>query len=162
MTGTVRYPDHHHTSGKSVVWVLLMDSRRAQLFKKDLDAIAPMLVPILKKSLTAEPVKREMGRHRLGRVFESMSSARHMLEPHANQRDETRKRFVHKIAAYLHEALEQKQFNELILIAPKKLVGEMRSTLGGAGHTVIAEVPKDLTRAPLNGLSLYLAEQGLI
>lgn len=156
-----RYRDHEkHGHLPAKIWVLVMDSERAQFFTKDPDALEPMLIPVNPVPMTASPLEKEK-RSDPGRVYESVGHQRHAVEQ-MNPREEKRKRFVQKVAASLHQALEQKDFDELIIVAPNKVLGTLRPLLDGAGHHVTAEIGKDLTRAPLKALSLYLAEQHLI
>lgn len=157
------YKERAKKGGKqAITWVLVMDSRRAQIFTQDPEAVGPMLIPVITEPMQADPVEREMGRQALPRVFASTGKMRHAIEPHIDPTRESRKRFVHQVVGRLHEALEKKQFEQLIVVAPKKVIGELRPSLDGVGDKVIAEVPKDLTRVPLRALAVYLSENNLL
>ncbi len=156
------YSEHKKLNGKKnpVTWVVVADAREAQIYVRGRphDVLVPVGDP-----LAAEPVEREQGRHALGRVYESRSTARHMHEPHVDVREETRRRFMLEIGEKLETSWEQHAFDRLVLIGPPKVIGDLRRTLSDdMQRTVIAEVGKELTHAPLQALTLYLTNHGLL
>ena len=99
----------------------------------------------------------ETGPHRLGRIQESASSAHHMGEPHIDIHNEVKLHFIQAIAARLNEACVQKSFDKLVLIAPPKMLGELREFLAPAvAKRVVAEMPKDLTHCEGKELAEHL------
>lgn len=157
------YPEHKMLHGRNhpVTWVLVSDARQARIYVRARGDQA-MLIPV-GEALEAAPSRQEPGRHALGRVFESKSAARHMVEPHIGLKEETRQRFVQEVIGKLEIAWEQRAFDRLILIAPPKVLGDLRKELPDEiAQTVIAEVGKELTHAPLQALTLYLGNYGLL
>lgn len=157
------YPKHKKLNGRRppVTWVVVADAKEARTYVRTRNH-APILIPV-GNVLKATPVERETGRHALGRVFESKGSARHMAEPSIDIKQETRRRFAQEIAEKLEECWEQQSFDRLILIAPSKMIGDLRKGLAnGVKHVIVAEIHKDLTRAPLQALAFYLGNHGLI
>jgi protein required for attachment to host cells len=67
--------------------------------------------------------------------------------------------FVKTIAAYLNTARAKRQFNRLVLIAPSKLLGELRSHLNKTVElSIIAELSKDLTHCDHKSLAAHLED----
>ncbi len=140
--------------------VLVADSRQANLFalrhneishKLELEAIYPAPLKAIKP-------EREMGRRILPRIFQSMGTFRHAQEPSIDIKQETRRRFMHDVAAKLSHAYLNKTFERLILVAPAKVMGELHEALPeNLQETVIAEVRKQLTHCHPKGLALYLS-----
>jgi protein required for attachment to host cells len=164
------------TPKKPVVWILVADGRQAQIYtRKKMHKMIPMagnakhhhydetgeqeLVPVGEALHAESPEIYEKGRKSLGRVFESAGSAHHMGEPHVNIDDEIRAHFVKKIASHLNTARAQRQFNRLVLIAPAKLLGELREHLGKTVEmSVMAELSKDLTHCDNKSLAAHLED----
>lgn len=143
----------------ALTWVVVANGRHAQFYVRDTKPI-DLLTPILDFPLEAEPLGFEMGRHVLPRVHQSMGKARHMIEPHLDFKAETRRRFILRLAEKLNSGCEKEKYEQLIIIAPAKVIGELRLMLSDeARKTIIAEVNKDLARAPLEALSLYLKDR---
>lgn len=156
------YPEHKKLNGRRnpVNWVLVCDARHAQFYVRARNQA--MLIPV-GNALEATPIEREQGRHALGRVYESKGSARHMVEPTVDIRQETRRRFIQEVTEKLEEAWERQAFDRLVLIGPPKVIGDLRDQLSDEiKQTVIADVSKELTRAPLQALALYLGDNGLL
>ena len=67
--------------------------------------------------------------------------------------------FASDIVRYLEDALTRGDFHRLILIAPATMLGHLRQALTPALRKVLhAEIPKDLTRLPLDELPEHLAD----
>jgi len=77
-------------------------------------------------------------------------------------REEIKQHFIKMIAARLNEALSQKSFDKLVLVAPPKMLGELREFLAPAvKKRVAAEMPKDLTHYEGEELLQHLKDSGL-
>jgi protein required for attachment to host cells len=88
----------------------------------------------------------QVGRNATGMVFGSAGSARHMAEPHVDAREEVKQHLAVVIARALDAAKTQKRFNRLVLVAPPKMLGEIKKHLSKAVlKAVVAELPKELT-----------------
>jgi len=159
-----------------VIWILVADSKQAQIYVRqqvekrvpvngnalrdpfsDITACEP--VPVEGMRWTAESADQyEAGRNSVGMVFESAAGAgRHMNEPHIDIKDEVRNHFARSIAGHLERAREAKAFDRLVLIAPAKMLGEIKKQLNkNVLKMVVAEMPKDLTHYDGNSLTGYL------
>jgi len=68
-----------------------------------------------------------------------------------------------EIAGILEQAWECRSFERLVLIAVPKMLGDLRRHLSeDVRDTVVAEISRGLAHAPLQALSLYLAENDLL
>jgi len=89
-------------------------------------------------------------------------SAHHMSGLQGDAREEIKQHFIKMIAARLNEALSQKSFDKLVLVAPPKMLGELREFLAPAvKKRVAAEMPKDLTHYEGEELLQHLKDSGL-
>jgi protein required for attachment to host cells len=128
---------------KFVLWALVMDGSRALIFatprgKSEL---------VLKKTFFNENLtSHDPGSDRSGRDFDSFSSARHAYEPRTPWDVKEKNLFVQEISKFLKKKTDLHHFDQLILIAPSKILGELRHTLSGeVARKVIKEIDKDLT-----------------
>jgi protein required for attachment to host cells len=91
------------------------------------------------------PPTREQGSDRPGRLHGSDGNARSAIEE-TDWHQLAEDRFAEEIADALYRMAHAQQFDELVVVAPPKVLGVLR----GAWHKevssrIVAEVPKDLT-----------------
>jgi protein required for attachment to host cells len=150
--------------GKCITWVLVADGKQAQIYEclKTIRNI-PLggvnihhyfneksgieLAPVPDGTLTAETIDSyQIGHDRRGTSSSSVSSVHNTYEPHGNIEEELKRHFVKAIAAKLDRACAEKSFDRLVLVAPARMVGEIREQLTAEAQKRIAAVlPKDLT-----------------
>lgn len=154
-----------------VTWILVADGRKAEIYtRQKMEKHIPLAgnfrrnhfeeiithgpVPVPGMKWQAESVDQyEIGRNATGMVFESASSARHMSEPHMDVHEEIKQHFAKTIAGQLNQAQAEKVFDKLVLIAPAKMLGEIKKHLDKRVlKSIAAEMPKDLTH--YNGQTL--------
>lgn len=155
-----------------VIWILVADSKQAQVYvRQKVEKYVPVNGNALRdpfsEVIACEPVpvdgmrwraesadQYEAGRNAVGMVFESSAGAgRHMNQPHIDIKEETRNHFARTIAEQLERAREARSFDRLVLIAPAKMLGEIKKQLSKQlSKMVVAEMPKDLTH--YNGMTL--------
>ena len=147
-----------------VTWIVIADGKQAfiytpQRIEKQIplartgkhqhytDHTGWILLPVLDKPLRAESVDEyEMGRDQLGRVFESATTARHMCQPRMDPRQEVKLNLMKTLAVELNKAHGKKLFEQLVLVAPSKMLGELKKRLKAPVQScVVATLPKDLT-----------------
>lgn len=129
-------------------WILIADSSRARILRhcgpgKGLEAVDGHDFRSEQRKL------RDILADRPGRVHDSAGKSRHAMEPatDAVRQDETA--FARSLAAVLAKALRRRQFDRLVLVAPPKALGDLRSELSAPVQAaLIAEVNKDLTGVP--------------
>lgn len=163
-----------------VTWILVADGKSAQVYTRMVgekriplagnakhphydEAFIQELAPVPAMDFKAEsPEIYETGRDRLARVQESANSAHHMSEPHINIHEEIKRHLMKTVAARLAKALAEKSFDKLVLIAPPKMLGELREYLAPAvKKRIAAEMPKDLTHYEGEELLQHLRDSGL-
>jgi len=106
------------------------------------------------------PATREQGSDAPGRAFSSTGSVRSaMQETDWHQIEEDR--FAARIAEELGTLADAGDFEELVVVAPARTLAELRK---GFGHSVIsrlvAEIPKDLTKHPVDEIAKILEMEG--
>ncbi len=162
-----------HIAKNPVTWFLVADGAGAQVYvRRRIKTRIPKgnrhyeekyeeeLVPVAGMTWRAHSSEEyEMGGDVLGRVFQSVGSAHHMIEPKTDIRKELKLRFMRSIAETLQEAHRKKSFHRLVLIAPPKLLGELKKQLDGSILAlVVAELPKEVTHFSGQRLAAQLEE----
>jgi protein required for attachment to host cells len=101
---------------------------------------------------------RDVGADRPGRVHESADTRRHAMEPRVDWHRFAKEQFARGVAAALETAAQRKLYEELILVAPPRTLGDLRQALGRHAKALVAgEIAKDLTHLPDHELSTHLA-----
>jgi protein required for attachment to host cells len=146
-----------------ITWVLIADGQQAKIYDC-LKAIRRMplagankhhyydeksgheLVPVLGGVLNAESINDyQIGHDLRGRSSSSNSPTHNTYEPHGNIDAELDRRFIENIASKLHHASEEKFFDQLVLVAPAKVLGELEKFLpADVKGLVVAKLAKDL------------------
>ncbi len=103
------------------------------------------------------PATREQGADRPGRAHGSDGNARSAMEE-TDWHQLAEDRFADDIADALYRMAHAQQFDELVVVAPPKVLGILR----GAWHKevssrIVAEVPKDLTTHSIPEVSKLLS-----
>ena len=148
----------------AVTWYLIADSKFGQVYvRTNVEHIVPMaggakhdkyseeilseLIAVPEMKWEAESVKQyQIGKNATGMVHESLGGAIHMSEPHIDVHDEVREHFAKLLAEKLAKAAEEKAFDHLVLVAPPKMLGELRKHLNEKVLKLInEEISKDLT-----------------
>lgn len=160
-----------------ITWVLVADGKQAQVYAHAVEeksvplagnakhrhydaSPARILTPIPGMRWEAEsPKAYETGRNATGMVFASVGGARHIGEPHIDARREVKQHFASDLAAQINDAREKKRFDRLVLAAPPRMLGEVRTHLSEAVRkVVIAELPKELTQCDSRTLQEHIRE----
>ncbi|MFY9287950.1 MAG: host attachment protein [Alphaproteobacteria bacterium] len=86
-----------------------------------------------------------------------LSSTDNAYGPQEDSREELKRRFLKAIALMLEQAHSRKSFDNLILVAPAKIIGGLREQLNPAMQTCVkAVLPKELTHFKGKELLEYL------
>jgi protein required for attachment to host cells len=87
----------------------------------------------------------EVGYKKLSSIFESHGSAQHRSEPHIRVEDEIKIHFAKLVAKHINEAKEKNHFDNLVLIAPPRMLGFIRKELSKpAREAVSSSLSKNL------------------
>jgi len=138
-------------------WVLIADGARARI----LDHAGPgaPLEPVLEEAGSKSRLPtRELGSDKPGRTQESIGDGnRHAMAPRVDWHAFEKHLFAKEVAKILDQGAQDNAFDRLVLVAPPKTLGELRSLLGKATQArVSAEINKDLTGVPLHDLPVHL------
>lgn len=148
-------PRHRRT------WIVVADGSRARFFEPGGDPRT--LVPSVQTEMTAAEARRptrDLVTDRPGRGFASArSDARHALEPAHDIHKMQKHDFTVRLAEVLDRAFGEGLFVRLVLVAPDRSLGELRSLLSARVKKAIThEVAKDLTGATPSQLHAFLVD----
>lgn len=120
---------------------LVADRGRAQLLLRHSDGRYDVLA-----EFEAPPRFRPRRDTRV-RVYASVGTARSTTGDATSSAD--RRAFAAELAAGLERALARGAFERLVLVAPARMLADLRRELSGAvARTVVDAAPKDLTKLP--------------
>jgi protein required for attachment to host cells len=141
-------------------WIVIADGRRARILRQDKRG-AP-LTPALNQELyepAAHGFSRDLRSDAPGRGFESNSAARYSMEPRIDPKTQEKQNFARRVAELVNDAASRKTFDQLVLVAPPKTLGELRTQLGDPARKVlIGEICHDLVKTPMQDLPKHLSE----
>lgn len=146
---------------RPTTWIVVADSARSRFFALGDDM--KKLVAIRSADLVS-PASRELSSElksdKPGRSYSSSRNGmRHAFEPPHDYQKLEKHRFVAELAKGLDVACRQKEFTGLILVAPRRSLGELRTLLSKRVRDCIrAEVARDLTKETPAGLFRRLKE----
>jgi protein required for attachment to host cells len=145
---------------KSRIWVVVADGGRVRVLLNL--AKGKQMFPVFGGVFTNPAVhghSRDLASDRPGRTFESVGSARHAEEPRVDPHREAKRHFAKEVCEFVDKGAREGQFEQLVLIAPPQMLGDLRAHLGPkAAKCIVAEVDKDLTQLPDSELATRLRE----
>lgn len=133
---------------KRGTWVVVADGEKALFLKNEGDATYPNL-SVVRKIEEENPPTREQGSDRPGRYNDGPTSHRSAVDD-TDWHRLAKERFAEEIAGRLYKLAHRGDFDNLVLVAPPVVLGEMRKKLHKTvGDKIMAEVPKTLTNVPV-------------
>lgn len=139
--------------------VLVADGKRYLLLRNAGSLAKPVLV-FEGGGEQENPSTHEQGTDSPGRTSGANGSTRSAMEQtdfHQLEED----RFAGEIAQMLGKLAEANDFAELIVVAPPRTLAEMRRKFDRkVADKVVAEVPKDLTKHPVEEIAAILQRDG--
>ncbi|HZD26029.1 MAG TPA: host attachment protein [Alphaproteobacteria bacterium] len=131
---------------KICTWVLVADSAHARLFRNDGPGKGLELIEQHSDEAPTLP-GRELVSDRPGRTNDRAGYARHAMEPATDPRENETNIFCHRVVDLLSAVNKREQFDRLVLVAPPKILGELRGLLPKMlASRVTGELPKNLTK----------------
>ncbi len=127
-----------------ITWVLVADRSRARLLELQrpdgrLLEIETYVNPQGRGS------EREQHSDRPPRVQQSVNPARHAIEPHSSLREKSTDRFARELCEMLECGRRDSRFDRLLVVAPLKFPGALRSALGKSlSDLVAAEIKHEI------------------
>jgi len=129
---------------KHGLWVIVADGEKALFLRNQGDSRFPNL-EVVQEMAQENPPTREQGSDRPGRYNDGPTVHRSAVQDtdwHRLNKD----RFANEIAGRLYRLAHKGEFDDVVLIAPPRVLGEMRQKLHQeVGDKVRAEIPKTLT-----------------
>ena len=135
-----------HIEIPAAALVLVSDGRRARFLRNKGTAAHPELV--LETTLDSQnPPTREQGTDQPGSAMEE-----------TDWHQQAEERFAGQVANLLYHMEHAHKFDELVMVAPPKMLGDLRARLHReVADCVIAEVARDLTGHPLPEIGRLLS-----
>ncbi|MFN3077433.1 MAG: host attachment protein [Alphaproteobacteria bacterium] len=139
---------------KMITWVVLADGARARLLVNE----GPGKGLTHERDFAGDRLKtRDIGSDKPGRAFDSVGESRHAKEPPSDPHRYNETDFARYLAGHLDDARKRGQYDRLVLVAPPRALGDLRSALvAEVRDRVIAELNKDLITEPLEDIARHL------
>lgn len=138
-------------------WVLIADGTRARIFAKK----HQKLENVMGQDFIGENLMdSDVGMDKPGRGYESNNPTRHAYEPRTDWHQYQKHLFAKDLCHIIEKANEKAEFDELIIITPPKILGDIREHLSKQTLSkVTAEIPKDVTKFTEHELLSYLERE---
>lgn len=140
-------------------WIIVADGARGRFFAPSDDMTK--LVSVRKADLVAPDSRQrahELKSDKPGRTYSSSrSGVRHAFEPPHDYQKLAKRRFMAALAETLEAACANREFDDLVLVLPRRSLGELRDLLSKKVRgRVRQEIAKDLTNETTASLSRRL------
>ncbi len=113
---------------------------------------------MIRKDTQDNPPTREQAVNRPGRFNDGPSVHRSAVAD-TDWHELAKERFADELAEHLYAQAHKGAFERLVLVAPPKILGELRQALHKeVADKVIAEIPKTLTGHPLDKIESLLKD----
>jgi len=129
-------------------WILVADGSRARILEvlgrgKEVHMVSGS------NAALDNPPSHEQGRDKPARVYESVGDTRHAVEPRHDPHRALETIFAGQLGAMLANYAKSRPFDQLVLVAPPAMLGDLRKFLEPhVRDKIIAEIDKDLTKVP--------------
>jgi protein required for attachment to host cells len=143
---------------KRITWILVADGSRARILMND--GVGKGLQPAVNGEFSRPlPPTRELGSDRPGCSQQRGVARRHAFAPHLDWHEFEKEKFGREMARVLDQAAERCAFDRLVLVAPPRALGNLRSALAPRTRSLVhAEIDKDLTNLPVDALPAHLTD----
>lgn len=131
-------------------WIVIADGWHARILRETVRGgdLEPAVAEEIENP-KARGFSRERGDDRPGRAFDPGSGSPHAMEPREDPHQREERKFAEHVARIVNEAAERKAFERLVVVAPPRMLGDLRAALGdGAKRRLVGEVPKELLKLP--------------
>lgn len=146
----------HDPSAKKITWVAVTDAHHLRILER---AGGEWTERSEEAKALAGSTPHGTSAERPGRSYESVGAARHAIEARQDPQEAAKLAFAGAVADRLEQAAADKRYQRLVLMAPPRFLGELRSALGDRARALLyGTLNKDLTQAPLHEIVEHLAE----
>tara|TARA_R110002020_G_scaffold136630_15_gene304767 strand:- start:19393 stop:19842 length:450 start_codon:yes stop_codon:yes gene_type:complete len=130
-------------------WVLVADGEKA-LFLVNADTPDHPALEVFNAFEQPNPRTAAQGTDRPGRLSDGLGNAHRSAVQETDWHRLAKHEFAHEIASLLKQNALADRFEQIVIVAPAVIMGELRKSLSEAvSSRIIAEVAKDLTRHPV-------------
>jgi len=140
---------------RKIVWVLLADGAQARVleYRGQGEGLAQVEGMIFKQEHLEN---RDIMADKPGRAFSSSGTGRAAMAYPTDPAQHRETTFIAELADILETALQEGAFDELIVAAAPRALGDLRKSLtDGVRTRITAEIDKDLTNIPPDKLEKH-------
>lgn len=137
-------------------WVMVADAARARFFVSEGEDVRP-IEEVTLDNPAAHGFSRDLVSDKPGRTIESVGGAHHAQEPKHDPHRSAKEAFARRVADYVEQNALADKFDDLVLVAPPQMLGDLRGALGRhAAARVAGTAPKDLMKIPTAEMKAHL------
>jgi protein required for attachment to host cells len=142
---------------KRTIWAVVADGARAHILEHRPGEAGWHSVFAHEFAGSARVHTSQAMSDRQGRAFDSVGGARHALQSRTDWQRQTKRVFAHQVAEAVNEAARDEAFQDLVLVAPPKALGDLRTALSASAKArVTLERTGDFTHLADHALSVEL------
>ncbi|HSR56149.1 MAG TPA: host attachment protein [Alphaproteobacteria bacterium] len=143
---------------KLTTWIIVCDGARARILVNRGSGTGLNVIESAEDD-EARAKTQELGADRPGRTHDSFGEGRHAMAPRADWHKFAKESFAKDMAAIVNAGAVEDAFDKLVVIAPPRVLGNLRQVLNDQATTRLAgEIGKDLTQVPVQDLGPYLED----
>ena len=140
------------------IWFVLADGAKARILQRKSSDPRHFEVVADEKSTEAQLHGHDLVADQAGRSYESATPSRPAIEGKNDPHEAAKLHFERQVAELINRAAAQGLFDTLVLVAPPRVLGDMRQALSAqARERLILEEGKDLLGLPQQMLINRLA-----
>ncbi|HTP82696.1 MAG TPA: host attachment protein [Alphaproteobacteria bacterium] len=137
-------------------WVMIADAACARFFMTEGHDILPVDGAVLENP-AAHGHSRDLVSDRPGRTIESVGGAHHAQEPRTDPHRAAKADFAKRVADYVETNAAANKFDDLVMVAPPQMLGDLRGALGRQASARLAgTAAKDLMKIPAAEMKAHL------
>ena len=139
------------------IWIVVTDGGVCRFLASEKRNADPTVA--MPELTISNPPTREQGTDKPGRTFESVGNRRSAYEPPADWHEQAKRDFAREVADVLKEKARNGAFDNLILVAPPTMLGNLRPLLSAeTKEKLLGEVNKDYTQLTPREIKQQLSE----
>jgi protein required for attachment to host cells len=135
-----------------ITWIVIADAAQARIIAQD-GYNQPLRVIEQREHAASRRHTSEIASDGRGRGFESAGEGRYAMEAPTDPQEHEKTVFTKEIADLLNDAAKTNRYEQLVIAAPARMLGELRKDLGkSAAEKVVLELDKNIATVPLHDL----------
>lgn len=137
-------------------WIVIADHAKVRLFQNFGIGNGIEEIDGPESSASSLPA-RELASDRPGRAFDSKGAGRHAMGYRTPPDRVEKQKFARSVARWLDERGRLSQFDRLAIVAPAKMLGDLRKEISGDTQSKVFQVlAKDLVNEPATKIAQHL------